>query len=154
MTADQNDLKKFFELPALCPVFNIRAASRLITQLFDETLKPSGLQITQFSVLVGIAALGNPTINQLAKILVLDRTTLTRGLRPIEKMGLIKIKKGEDKRTTNLELTAKGVAAMNKTLPYWKKARASVAKEFGDKFLSGLIQDLSSVRDGKLGFKQ
>ena len=101
-----------------------------------------------------IKVVGCPTINQLAKILVLDRTTLTRGLRPIEKMRLIKIKKGEDKRTTTLELTAKGIATMNKTLPYWKKARASVSKEFGGKFLDGLIKDLSLVRDGQLGFKQ
>ena len=153
MGTDPNDLKKFFELPALCPVFNIRAASRLITQLFDEILKPSGLQITQFSVLVGIASMGNPTINQLAKGLVMDRTTLTRGIRPIEKMGLIKIKKGEDKRTTTLELTSKGIETMNKTLPYWKKARKTVAKEFGERFLDGMIKDLTSVRDGNLEIK-
>ena len=153
MGNDSSDLKKFFELPALCPVFNIRAASRLITQLFDEILKPSGLQITQFSVLVGIASMGNPTINKLAKALVMDRTTLTRGIRPIQKMGLIKIKKGEDKRTTTLELTVKGIEAMNKTLPYWKKARKTVAKEFGERFLDGMIKDLTSVRDGNLEIK-
>jgi len=143
----KSDLKRFFELPSLCPAFNIRAASRVITQLFDEILKPSGLQITQFAVLVGVATLDSPTINQLAKGLVLDRTTLTRNLRPLEKLGLIKIFSGDDKRTTVVELTPKGKSAMNKTLPYWEKARATVAEEFGKKHLDGLLKDLSSVRE-------
>ena len=143
----KSDLKKFFDLPALCPAFNIRAASRVITQLFDEILKPSGLQITQFAVLVGIALFGSPTINQLAKGLVMDRTTLTRNLKPIEKLGLIKIKQGDDKRTYVVELTAKGKLALNKTLPYWEKARATVSEEFGQKHLDGLLKDLASVRE-------
>lgn len=143
---DANDLKKIFELPALCPAFNIRAASRLITQLFDETLKPSGLQITQFAVLVGVASLSSPTINQLANGLVMDRTTLTRNLKPIQALGLISIKKGEDKRTTNVVLTTKGKNVLNKTLPYWEEARAKVSEELGQKFLDGLLKDLSVVR--------
>ena len=147
METEKVDLKKFFDLPALCPAFNIRAAARVITQLFDDILKPSGLQITQFAVLVGVATLGSPTINQLAKGLVMDRTTLTRGLKPIEKLGLIKIRQGGDRRTYIVELTAKGKSALNKTLPYWKKARATVAEEFGQKHLDGLLKDLSSVRE-------
>ena len=77
MKAEINQ-KELEQLPVLCPVFNIRAASRLITQQFDDMLKPSGLQITQFSVLVGIGLEVNPTINQLAKTLVIDRTTLNQ----------------------------------------------------------------------------
>ena len=81
MATETVDVKKFAKLPALCPVFNVRAASRLLTQLFDDILKPCGLQITQLSILVGIATSENPTINQISKTLVMDRTTLTRGLK-------------------------------------------------------------------------
>ena len=147
MKNDASDLKKFFDLPALCPAFNIRAASRVITHLFDEILRPSGLQITQFAVLVGVATLDSPTINQLSQGLVMDRTTLTRNLKPIEKRGLIKIGRGKDKRTSIVSLTAKGKSALNTTLPYWEKARATVSKEFGEKFLDGLLKDLSVVRE-------
>ena len=146
MTTEKSDLKKFFDLPALCPAFNIRAASRVITQLFDEILKPSGLQITQFAVLVGVVSLGSPTINQLAKGLVMDRTTLTRNLKPLENQGLIKILSGDDKRTHTVDITTKGKFTLKKTLPYWEKARATVAKEFGQKHLDGLLKDLSNVR--------
>ncbi len=77
----------------------------------------------------------------------MDRTTLTRNLKPIEKLGLIKIKQGDDKRTSVVELTSKGRSALNKTLPYWEKARATVSEEFGQKHLDGLLKDLASVRE-------
>jgi DNA-binding MarR family transcriptional regulator len=150
MKSESADLTQLSEIGGLCPVFNIRAASRIITQLFDEELKPSGLQITQFAVLVGIASAESPTMNQLAQGMVMDRTTLTRNLKPIEAQGLIRIKKGEDKRTSNIELTAKGKAALQKTLPYWEKARAKVSDELGSKFVQGLLRDLSFVRTIKV----
>ncbi len=149
METKKSDLKRFFDLPALCPAFNIRAASRIITQLFDEILKPSGLQITQFAVLVGVFTLDSPTISQLAKGLVMDRTTLTRGLKPLESDGLIKITSGEDKRIHFVKMTSKGKAALEKTLPYWEKARTIVSEEFGQKHLDGLLKDLASVREIK-----
>lgn len=149
MNMTSSNVQEFAKLPTLCPVFNVRAASRLLTQLFDDTLKPSGLQITQLSILVGIVTSKVPTINQLAKTLVMDRTTLTRGLKPLEKTGLIKIKKGDDKRTTLLEVTPKGIKTMNKALPYWKKARDKVANDFGEKFLDGLNKSLASVHQEK-----
>ncbi len=149
METKRSDLKRFFDLPALCPAFNIRAASRIITQLFDEILKPSGLQITQFAVLVGVQILDSPSISKLANGLVMDRTTLTRGLKPLESEGLIKIVSGEDKRTHFVKITSKGKAALEKTLPYWEKARTVVSEEFGQKHLDGLLKDLASVREIK-----
>ena len=149
METEKSDLSRFFDLPALCPAFNIRAASRIITQLFDEILKPSGLQITQFAVLVGVFILDSPSISQLARGLVMDRTTLTRNLKPLEKEGLIKITSGEDKRTHFVKMTPKGKSALEKTLPYWEKARTVVSEEFGQKHLDGLLKDLASVREIK-----
>jgi len=149
METEKADLKRFFDLPALCPAFNIRAASRIITQLFDEILKPSGLQITQFAVLVGVQILDTPSISKLARGLVMDRTTLTRGLKPLENEGLIKIVSGEDKRTHFIKITPKGKTALQKTLPYWEKARTVVSEEFGQKRLDGLLKDLASVREIK-----
>jgi len=145
----KGDQDKFVSLPALCPAFNIRAASRIITQIFDDTLKPSGLQITQFAVLVGVHIMDVPSISTLAKGLVMDRTTLTRGLKPLENDGYIKIISGDDKRTRFVKLTAKGKSAIDKTLPYWEKAREIVSKEFGENNLGSLIKDLENVREIK-----
>ena len=146
---EKDNLKRCFVLPTLCPAFNIRAASRIITQLFDEILKPSGLQVTQFTVLVGVHILDSPSINKLAKGLIMDRTTLTRGLKLLENEGLIKTVSGEDKRTRFVKLTPKGKTALEKTLPYWEKARTVVSEKFGEKHLDGLLKDLASVREIK-----
>ena len=143
---EQKDLERCSELPLLCPAFNIRAVSRVITQIFDDVLKPTGLQITQFSVLVGVASLESPSINQLAKALVMDRTTLTRNLKPIENQGFIRIKQGNDKRTYVVELTAKGKTAINKTMPYWEKANNAVSEKLGKHNLDNLLRDLTEVR--------
>jgi len=145
----EKDLARCFELPSLCPAFNIRAASRIITQIFDEILKPSGLQVTPFTLLIGVHNLDSPSISNLAKGLVMDRTTITRGLKPLENDGFIKIVSGDDKRTHFVELTGKGKSALKKTLPYWEKARDTVSKEFGEKHLGSLIKDLESVREIK-----
>jgi len=149
METEKADLARCFELPSLCPAFNIRAASRIITQIFDEILKPSGLQVTPFTLLIGVHNLDSPSISNLAKGLVMDRTTITRGLKPLESDGLIKIVSGDDKRTHFVKLTTKGKLALEKTLPYWEKARTVVSKEFGEKHLDGLIKDLVSVREIK-----
>ena len=145
----KSDQDKFVNLPSLCPAFNIRAASRIITQIFDDTLKPSGLQITQFAVLVGVQIMDTPSISTLAKGLVMDRTTLTRGLKPLENEGFIKMITGDDRRTRFVKLTAKGKSVMEKALPYWEEARGIVAKEFGENNLGGLLKDLESVREIK-----
>ncbi len=145
----KSDKNKFVNLPSLCPAFNIRAASRIITQIFDDALKPSGLQITQFAVLVGVQIMDTPSISTLAKGLVMDRTTLTRGLKPLESEGLIKMITGDDRRTRFVKLTGKGKSVMEKALPYWEEARGIVAKEFGEQNLGGLLKDLESVREIK-----
>ena len=149
METEKVDLKRCFDLPTLCPAFNIREASRIITQLFDEILKPSGLQVTQFTMLIGVYILDTPSINKLAKGLVMDRTTITRSLKHLESDGLIKMVSGDDKRTHFVKLTPKGKSALEKTLPYWEKARTVVSEEFGQKHLDGLLKDLESVREIK-----
>ena len=134
-----------------CTCFNLRKASRAVTQLFDEKLKPSGLLATQFTILVAISVAGNGTMNNLAKGLVMDRTTLTRNLKPLEKQGLIVIQPGEDQRVRVVSLTDEGRAALAKALPLWDEAQAYVVEGLGQQgwkaLLSGLSDTTSLVRE-------
>jgi DNA-binding MarR family transcriptional regulator len=108
---------------SMCTCFNLRKASRAVTQKFDEILKPSGLLVTQFTVLVAVAMSEAKTINELAEILVMDRTTLTRNLKPLEREGWLKIEPGQDRRTRIVRLTDDGKATLTKALPLWKQAQ-------------------------------
>src|SRR3954465_8869802 len=81
-----------------CTCFNLRKASRAVTQLYDEFLRPSGLRATPFSLLMLIRGLGPLRITELAEEAVMDRTTLKRNLELLQREGLVHIASGEDAR--------------------------------------------------------
>jgi DNA-binding MarR family transcriptional regulator len=108
-------------------------------------LRPSGLQATQFTLLVTIALAGTAPITQLAKVLVMDRTTLTRNLKPLEKQGLVQVAPGEDQRMRLVTLTEPGQQALTKALPLWEKAQAQAVKVLGAEGFRALLTDLSAI---------
>ncbi|MBD1847350.1 winged helix-turn-helix transcriptional regulator [Cyanobacteria bacterium FACHB-63] len=128
-----------------CACFNLRKASRVVTQHFDEVLKPSGLLITQFTILVAIAMAKSGTINELAERLVMDRTTLTRNLKPMEREGWLKSEPGQDQRTRVISLTSNGEAALAQALPLWKQAQKSVEEALGQQRWSALLSHLAET---------
>jgi DNA-binding MarR family transcriptional regulator len=128
-----------------CACFNLRKASRVVTQHFDEILKPSGLLITQFTILVAIAMAKSGTINELAEILVMDRTTLTRNLKPLEREGWLTSEHCQDRRTRVISLTPSGETALAKALPLWKQAQTSVEEVLGQQRWNALLSHLAET---------
>src|SRR6266851_8021847 len=80
--------------PEDCNCFAVRSAARHVTQLYDQLLAPAGLRVTQFSILAKLKRLGPLTINALADEMVMDRTTLGRNVLPLQREGLIAIRRG------------------------------------------------------------
>jgi len=130
-----------------CACFNLRKTSRAITQHYDRLLQPSGLRVTQFTILVVIATAESITITRMAKQLVMDRTTLTRNLRPLEKQGFIEIMPGDDLRTRYVTLSKKGRNVLTKALPLWEKAQQRFEIGFGDDRFQSMLSDLSETRE-------
>ena len=130
---------------AECTCFNLRKASRTVTQLFDEVMQPSGLRATQFTLLAAISSIGSVAIRQLSQALVMDRTTLTRNLKPLELQKLVKIVPGEDRRTRTLTLTDKGHKTLKKALPYWKQAQSQTIQRLTPKRWRELLKNLDST---------
>lgn len=128
-----------------CAAFNLRRAARLVTQLFDQTLKPTGLKVTQFSLLVSAHMSENLVLHKLARVMGLDRTTLSRNLRVLEKRGLVVLVPGEDKREVRVRLTEKGNQVLEEAIPLWAEAQAQVVDTVGgDKWLD-MINDLRGL---------
>src|ERR1700686_4902809 len=95
--------------PEYCNCFAVRAAARHVTQAYDQFLAPTGLRVTQFSILAKLKRRGPLTINALADDMVMDRTTLGRNILPLERDGLIKIvPTASDRRAKELRLTKAG----------------------------------------------
>ena len=117
-----------------CKCFKMRKASRVVTQFYDKKLKPAGIRITQFTILSLIATNEDRTLISLSEDLLMDRTTLTRGLNILLKEGLIEQVKSKDSRKKIMKLTEKGHEALDKAIPLWHEAEHQIldeSKRFG-----------------------
>lgn len=135
-----------------CTANNLRKATRAITSLFDDALRPTGLRISQLSILVALALAEEATVSKLAGLLALDRTTMTKNLAPLERRGLVATASGPDARQRILRLTAKGRAALATALPVWERVQARVVRRLGVGQWKGLLQGLrATVSLGRVG---
>jgi DNA-binding MarR family transcriptional regulator len=126
-----------------CLCFALRKSARAVTQTYDAALEPIGLRTTQFSLLETLRAAGPLTVSKLAESMVMDRTTLTRNLAPVEKQGLIKIAPGRrDKRTKEIALTAKGANRLAQAEPLWRVVQNHMRRALGAKRSDHLLFEL------------
>ena len=116
-----------------CACHRIRTAARVVTRAYDEALRPAGLRATQLSVLLAVAAEDAMSITALAKFMGMDRSTLTRNLRPLEKEGLITLGDEGWRRSRTLEITKAGRSRLREALPLWSSAQRSLKRKLGDR---------------------
>jgi DNA-binding MarR family transcriptional regulator len=130
-------------LPCMCASF--RRASRALTQLYDEALRPVGLRVTQFTILQALSLAGEVSQGGLAQILAMDSTTLTRTLRIMGREGWIAERRGEDRRERLLRLAKAGRHQFSRALPSWEKAQAQLGRQLGDKRWHALMKLTNEV---------
>jgi DNA-binding MarR family transcriptional regulator len=124
----------------------VRSAARHVTQLYDQILAPVGLHVTQFSILAKLKRLGPLTINALAKDMVMDRTTLSRNVLPLERDGLIKIEaSAADGRAKELQLTKAGEKRLQAGSEAWLQAQTRFERRFGAQRAADLRAMLRAV---------
>ena len=128
-----------------CACFNVRKAARAVTQLYDSILKPAGLRGTQFTLLIALSRRGKVGISQLADALVMERTTLTRNLKPLEKQGLVVVAVGTDRRTRAVMITPEGRKILKEATPYWEQAQEVIAHGLGENGMNTLLDSISKV---------
>ncbi|MBI5031991.1 MAG: winged helix-turn-helix transcriptional regulator [Chloroflexi bacterium] len=145
MKATTLDVKKCLEIERTCSLHNLRKASRAVTQLYDDAFRPLRLHSTQLTLLVALLGAGETPITPLARALAMDRTTLARNLRPLERQGLVEIASGEDQRTRMVRLTAKGRQTVAQALPLWEQAQKQVIEHLGQERWHRLLEDLSRL---------
>jgi DNA-binding MarR family transcriptional regulator len=128
-----------------CACGRLRRATRALTQLYDDLMAPSGLRVTQFSLLGALARGGTARIADLADALLLDRTALSRTLDPLVVRGLVSIVSGRDARTREVSLTRAGEKVLRAAQPHWKRAQIQVANKLGSERLEALIATLGEI---------
>jgi len=128
-----------------CTCGRLRRATRALTQRYDDLMAPSGLRVTQYSLLRTIASSGVCRLSDLAETLLLDRTALSRTLDSLAERALVDITPGRDARTREVSLTRAGERALNAALPHWQRAQSEVAKTIGADKLEALIATLRAI---------
>lgn len=139
------------EAARVCACFNLRRAARAVTRLYDEVLEPGGLRSTGFVAMAFIQVEGGCGLPRLARTLGVDRSTLTRNLKPLERAGYVTVTTEAGARTAVARLTAKGERALERCIPLWRSAQgrfeASVGAEGWANVLGGLNRIVASVPD-------
>ena len=139
------DTEKCSYMVVACVCLNLRKASRIITQMYDDALKPSGLRSTQLPVLATLVSAGPMTVNSVAEELLMDRTSLSRLLRPLVTRGLIKMTPGQDRRTRELSITDRGREAVAAAIPMWDGVQDRVVERLGQNRWRNLSDNLSAA---------
>lgn len=128
------------ELLSSCTCQNLRQATRVVTRHYEQVLEPIGLKFTQLPVLAAAAAMGPVPMSRLAEALVMDRTTLTRNLQPLERAGLVRVTPGNDRRARLVTATVQGLETLDAALPLWKQAQSGMVETLG-RFKWGVLMD-------------
>ena len=115
-----------------CACHKVRMAARAVTRAYDDALRPVRLRATQLAVLVAVGKERSISITALAELMEMDRTTLTRNLRPLAKEGLVTVGPEGWRRSRTLEITRKGQSRLREALPYWEQAQAALRRNLGD----------------------
>ncbi|RHX81395.1 MarR family transcriptional regulator [Leptospira yasudae] len=129
-----------------CLNVSLRRTTRKITSYYDFILKPAGLRITQFTILVSIAYEQKCSITDLSKITDIDRTTLQRSLEILKRDELIRIEKKESGNVRSVFLTKKGESKVEEAIELWKQAQDSLTESLGKAKFKETLAILSEVR--------
>lgn len=127
-----------------CTCFQIRRAARKVTAIYDRHLADVGLTVTQWGLLANLAGKPPTPIGAFADVMAMDRTTLTRSIKPLIASGLMALTPGPDRRTRALALTAEGRTMVRRAYPTWRAAEMEVRAALGPKAVGALHDALRS----------
>ena len=130
-----------------CVCFNLRRATRLVTQIYDQALRSTGLTGNQFSILIAAYDEGGRGMSGLARLLGTDRTTLTRNVAILERSGLLQVTPGEDKRERRVSVTEAGRIAVGNAMPFWERAQDRVVDVIGEQKWLNMLAGLRKLSD-------
>ena len=143
----QQEILKRLHAPDLgpCACSQVRRLARKLSSLYDTLLSPEGLTITQYSLLANIERAGQLSHTVLAEKVGMERTTLTRNLRPLTRVKWVITGIGKDRRQHLLQLTAAGRRKLVRSLPLWEEAQGQFLSQIGTESLQELRTLLTSA---------
>jgi DNA-binding MarR family transcriptional regulator len=119
-------------MTSICYCDVLRAATRKTTAIYDAALAPAGVNLAQFSLLRKIQRAGSVSLSELGRVAALDRSTIGRNVRVLQRMDLVRVTPGEDHREATVTLGARGLAVLREAAPLWDEAQHRIEAKLGD----------------------
>jgi DNA-binding MarR family transcriptional regulator len=134
-----------FSVTENCVCFNLRWVTRAVTQFFDAEMRRHGIRPTQGTILLALNTKESWTMADLSDWLGMERTTLVRNLRPLQRDGFVQADGGGRGGRVELSITAKGRKKIEESMPAWRSAQSAVVKTLGEKRWSAILSDLETA---------
>ena len=135
---NEKDSRAIDAIARTCIAVRLRLLNRVVTNLYDDALRPLGLKVSQLNVLVVTAKLGVAQPAKVCDLLQLDTSTLSRNVERMCARGWLRLVQDADRRSHLIEVTDNGQALIRKCLPAWQKAQAEVSRRLGTKTITEL----------------
>ena len=131
-----------------CACANFRRIARIVTQVYEKQMQPTGLKVTQYYMLVNIARHKETSISKLGEIMLLDQTTITRNINILKKSGYVNITKDiNDSRTKSISITDTGLVKLEEATPIWLQIQEKVEKNMGKEKYKDLLETLKNLQE-------
>jgi DNA-binding MarR family transcriptional regulator len=131
-----------------CNCFQTRKAARRLTQIYDAILAPSGIRSTQYMIMAVLHERGGLSVNDLAGLMLIERTAMGKNLKPLERDALIAVNVSDaDRRSRTITLTKKGSKLLEQAYPLWRTAQSRFEKMHGKQFAEDLRGMLHAVAE-------
>ncbi len=129
----------------VCLCHHARRTARAVTRLFDDALRPSGLSAGQFNILAAIGARVGVSAADVARVLAMDPTTLSRNLKLLQRLGYLSVEVGAGRRGGSLSLTYGGRTAFNNATLLWREAQSRLFAGLGGSAAGAVLQALENL---------
>jgi DNA-binding MarR family transcriptional regulator len=128
-----------------CIAVRLRLLNRVVTNFYDDALRPLGLKVSQLNILIVTARLGLARPAQVCEILQLDTSTLSRNVKPLQAHGWLEVVPDEDARAQPFRLTAQGKRLIEKAVPAWEEAQRRATELLGNEGIALLDKAAKKV---------
>ncbi|HVX14175.1 MAG TPA: MarR family winged helix-turn-helix transcriptional regulator [Pirellulales bacterium] len=132
-----------------CIAVRLRSLNRVVTNFYDDALRPLGVKVSQLNILVVAAKLGLARPAQVCDILQLDASTLSRNVERMKANGWLEIVPEEDARSQPFKLTPQGKRLVEKAVPAWEEAQRQAAELLGDQGIALLEKAAKKLRQSR-----
>ena len=137
-----------FALPCACQ--NLRRLARIVTRIYEQELRKAGLEVSQFGLLMALAATGETNQKSLSAGFAMDSTTLTRTLGLLRKRGWVRVRRGKDRRERLFALTRTGKERLRQGQPYWRRAEEQLRQQIGEQAWKRMAETVALVTEAAI----